>query len=71
VSSNASDSFNLEAPYRVPFSHLATSHRGVTAFALTVRATHVPHRTDKPGTERTTTVTDMSPMTWSPSALAA
>jgi hypothetical protein len=27
--------------------------------------------TDKPGIERTPTVTDMSPMTWSPSALVA
>jgi hypothetical protein len=31
----------------------------------------VPHQTDKPGTERTTTVTDMSPITCPPSALAA
>ena len=43
----------------------------VDAFALTGRATRVPHQTDKPGTERTTTVTDMSPMTWSSNALAA
>jgi hypothetical protein len=35
------------------------------------RVTRVPHRTDNPGTERTTMVTDMSLMTWSPSALAA
>jgi hypothetical protein len=43
----------------------------VDAFALTDRATRVPHQRDNPGTERTTTVTDLSPMTWSPSALAA
>jgi hypothetical protein len=43
----------------------------VDAFALTGRATSVPHQRDNPGTERTTTVTDLSPMTWSHSALAA
>jgi hypothetical protein len=31
----------------------------------------VPHQADKPGIGRTTTVTDMSPMTWPPNALAA
>ena len=33
------------------------------------RASHVPHQADKPGIGRTTTVTDMSPMTWPPSGL--
>jgi hypothetical protein len=33
------------------------------------RATRVPHGTVKSGTERTATVTDMWPMTWSPGAL--
>ena len=43
----------------------------VDAFALTGRATSVPHLRDNPGTQRTTTVTDLSPMTWPPNALAA
>ena len=40
-------------------------------FILAVRATRVSHRTDNPGTQRTATATDMSPMTWPPNALAA
>jgi hypothetical protein len=40
-------------------------------FVLGARATRVPHRTDNHGAERTTTVTDMSPVTWPPNALAA
>jgi hypothetical protein len=42
-----------------------------SAFVFTGRATRMPHRTDNSGTVRTTTVTDMSSMTWMPNALAA
>ena len=35
-------------------------------FVLGARATRAPHRTDNHGAERTTTVTDMPPMTWLP-----
>jgi hypothetical protein len=31
----------------------------------------VPHQTDKLGIGRTTTVTNMSPITWPPNAVAA
>jgi hypothetical protein len=41
------------------------------SLALIGRATRVQHQADKPSVERTTTVTDMSPMIWSPNALAA
>jgi hypothetical protein len=46
---------------QLPTSGAVTSMPFVSAY----RATHVPHRIDKPGIERTTTVTFMRPMSWS------
>ena len=46
----------------------AVSLRGGGAVRVAGRATYVPHGTDKSGTERTTTVTDMWLVTWLPGA---
>jgi hypothetical protein len=62
------DQPKLLDPERGPQLWVASSR---AADPMVGRATRVPDRTDNPGTERTTTVTHMFPMTWSPSALAA